>query len=451
MKDLTKHVVLDFMQMKEFAKNPFIFVEGKGIRIRDIDDNWYIDGLSGVFVASLGHGNAEVCDAVCDQIRTLAFGPPLHSTNPPALMLAKMLTDISPPGIGTVKLLSGGSEATEAALKMARQFHVQTGHPRKFKVIATYESYHGGTMGALSATGGWDRKSIFEPLMPGFLHIHPANEYECQYGHTRGQCGEDDALMLKRMIEAEDPDTISSVIMSPVLISSAGFVVPPRDYFKRIREICDRYNVLLIFDEIITGFGRLGTMFGADYFGVIPDFICCGKGMSGGYAPLAAVLFKDSVNEAFLGEPGGRREFHHGHTYGGNPVSCAAGIAALKQILDRSLVQRASEMGSYLRARLERIADRYRFVLETRGVGLLQGYQFVKTENSAALDDQVHLGKRVGQAARERGLLVRAGNDFIALAPPLVVTTDEIDEMCSILDDSLQAVAGRMKHRTVDA
>jgi adenosylmethionine-8-amino-7-oxononanoate aminotransferase len=327
---------------------------------------------------------------------------------------------------------------------MARQYHIQTGHPRKFKVIGTYGSYHGGTMGALSATGGWDRKSIFEPLMPGFLHIHPADAYECQYGHTRGRCGEDDARMLERMIQAEDPETVSSVIMSPVLISSAGFIVPPRDYFQHVRKICDRYRVLLIFDEIITGFGRLGTMFGADYFEVVPDFICCGKGMSSGYAPLAAVLLKDSVNEAFLGEPGRRQEFHHGHTYGGNPVSCAAGVAAMQELLDRDLVRRAAEMGAYLRTRLERIAEGNPLVADLRGIGLLQGYQFIKRQDTSGPP----IGNLVGQAARERGMLLRAGEDFIALAPPLVVTAEEIDEMCAVLDESLQAVTAAEPHAT---
>ena len=183
------HLVLDFMQMQEFARDPFVVAEGKGVRIRDTDGREYLDGLAGVFTVSLGHGNRAIVDAMTAQLERLAFAPPLHGTNPVAIELGRALLDFAPPGFGAVKLLSGGSEATEAALKLARQYHQQTGHPRKYKVIAKYGGYPGATMGALSAGGGWERKSVFEPLVPGFLHVHPPDCYRCPYGKLLDQGG----------------------------------------------------------------------------------------------------------------------------------------------------------------------------------------------------------------------------------------------------------------------
>ncbi len=435
-------LVLDFMQMEEFARDPFVVAEADGIRIRDTDGREYIDGLAGVFTVSLGHGNRAIVDAMTAQLQRLAFAPPLHGTNPAAIELARALLDFAPPGFGAVKLLSGGSEATEAAMKMARQYHQQTGHSRKYKVIAKYGAYHGGTMGALSAGGGWERKSVFEPLLGGFLHVHPPDCYHCPYGKRyEDDCGITCAEILDRTIAAEDPETVAAVIMEPISISSAGFVVPPREFFERLRETCDRYNVLLIFDEIITGFGRLGTNFGADYYGVVPDLLCCGKGMSSGYAPLAAVLIQDHVNRAFLGRAEERVEFHHGHTYGGNPVACAAGLAAVRQMVELGLVEHARQMGERMRERLVAMQASYPMIGTVQGAGLLQGLVFAADRQTrAAFPTEIKPGKRVERAARERGLIFRCGNDFVALSPPLVATRADVDEMCDILDASLAEV-----------
>lgn len=432
MKELARHLIVDFLQMQEFLKDPFVVSRGQGIYLWDVDGTQYIDGLSGVFTASLGHGNRAVIEAVQQQLETLEFGPPLHATNPPAIELATLLTTIAPAGVTTVKLLSGGSEAVEAALKMARQYHLQTGHPRKYKVLSLYGSYHGATMGALSATGGWDRKSVYEPLMPGFLHVHPPDCLACPYNHQYPACEITCAQMVERVMLAEDPATVSAVVVSPVYISGSGFIVPPREYFRSLREACDRHGVLLIFDEIITGFGRLGTMFGAEYYGVVPDLICCGKGMSGGYAPLAAVLIQDAVYQPFLAEPEDHREFHHGHTYGGNPISCAAGVAALNQILQQHLVDQAREVGQLLRQQLEQIAKRFPVIQAPQGAGLLQGFRLKTAEGPLGL------GQRIGSIARSKGLLLRAGNDYVALAPPLITTAHDIEVMSHIVEQSFQ-------------
>lgn len=436
-----EQIVLDFTQMRAFARHPFLFTGGEGIRLTDADGKTYLDGLSGVFVTSLGYGNSTIIESMTAQLEKLHFAPPLHGTTPIALELVNALLAFAPSTMGAVKLLSGGSEATEAALKLARQYHAQTGHPRKYKVIARYGGYHGATMGALSASGGWERKSIFEPLVPGFLHVHPPYCYRCPFDKTYPSCGITCAKLVERTIQAEDPETIAAVIVEPISISSAGFVVPPREYFTILREACERHNVLLIFDEIITGFGRLGTNFGADYYGVIPDLLCCGKGMSGGYAPLSAVLIAQRVWNAFLGEPEDRVEFHHGHTFGGNPIACAAGLAALRQIVERRLVANAKEMGAHLRQRLDQVARSFSFVGDVRGAGLLQGVEFVRdVATRQPFPPGVRPGKLVERAARDRGLILRTGNDFAAFAPPLVVTRADIDTMCDIFADALSAV-----------
>jgi len=440
MQDLEK-IVLDFTQMRAFARDPFLFESGEGIKITDVDGKEYLDGLSGVFVNSLGYGNQAVIEAVTAQLQTLHFAPPLHGTTRIALDLTKAILEFAPREMGAVKLLSGGSEATEAAMKLARQYHKNTGHDRKYKIIARYGGYHGATMGALSASGGWERKSVFEPLVAGFLHVHPPHCYRCPFDQVYGSCGITCAKLIERTIQAEDPETVAAVIMEPISISSAGFVVPPPEFFQILRETCDKHNVLLIFDEIITGFGRLGTNFGADYYGVIPDLLCCGKGMSGGYAPLAAVLIAQRIWDAFLGDPEERIEFHHGHTFGGNPVACAAGLAALGQIKERKLVDNAREMGSYLRQRLADLAARYGFVGEVRGAGLLQGMDFVRDRATRQpFPPEVRPGKLVERAAKGRGLLLRTGPDFAAFAPPLIVTRADIDAMCDLLADALVEV-----------
>jgi adenosylmethionine-8-amino-7-oxononanoate aminotransferase len=429
---------LDFMQMREFAKDPLIFVGGEGIRLTDTAGRRYIDGLSGVFVSSLGHGNMPVIEAMAAQARELAFAPPLHGTTLPALKLTELLLRIAPEGVGAIKLLSGGSEATESAMKLARQYHQQTGHPRKYKIISRYGSYHGGTMGALSAGGGRDRKSVYEPLVAGFIHVHPPYCFRCPFDQTYPGCGRTCVTLLERTIEAEDPETVAAVIVEPISISSAGFIVPPPDYLPRLREVCARHHVVLIYDEIITGFGRLGTMFGSQHFDAPPDITCCGKGMSGGYAPLAAILIRDRIAEAFYGEADENRQFHHGHTYAGNPVACAAGVAAITQLIERDIVGNVRRQGERLRSRLGELAQRFPLIGDVRGMGLLQGVEFVKDRATGEpFPPRVRPGKLVERAARDRGLILRCGNEFAALAPPLIVTAQDIDEMCGILGESV--------------
>ncbi len=431
---------LDFMQMQEFAKQPMVFTEGQGTRLKTADGREFIDGLSGVFTTSLGHGNQAVIEAITRQLKRLAFAPPLHGTSPGALELTESLLRIAPPGVSAVKLMSGGSEATEAAMKLARQYHRQTGQPQRYKIISRYGAYHGGTMGALSAGGGRERKSVFEPLGVGFVHVHPPYCYRCPFDQTFPSCGRTCVELIARTIEAEDPATVAAVIVEPISISSAGFVVPPPDYLPRLRELCDRHGVVLIYDEIITGFGRLGTMFASEYFGAAPDITCCGKGMSGGYFPLSAILIRDRIAGAFYGEEADNVQFHHGHTFGGNPLACAAGLAVLGEYEAKDVVGNARRRGAQLRGRLEQMAARHSIIGDVRGAGLLQGIELVRDRATRArFAGAVRPGKVIEAEAKRRGLLLRCANEFVAFAPPLTVTEAEIDEMTGLLDESIAA------------
>ncbi|MCW5851240.1 MAG: aspartate aminotransferase family protein [Anaerolineae bacterium] len=440
MQELVKHVMVDFVQMSEFSQQPFIIERGDGIRLYDVDGKAYIDGLSGVFVVGTGHNNPAIVNALRDQLEVLSFAPPLHSTNPPALKLARLVLDQVPAHYSVVKFYSGGSEATEGALKMARQFHRQTGHPLKYKIISFYQGYHGGTLGALSATGMPNRRWVFEPLVPGFLHVLPPNLYRPPMGLAPEAWEEACVRQFEEVIQGEHPDTVAAIILEPILMS-AGVLVPSPKFFQTLREICDKYNVLLIFDEIITGWGRLGEWFAAEAFGVWPDLLCVGKGMSAGYSPLAGVIVSDKVGQAFWGEPSDNVQFHAGHTYGGNPLSCAAGLANVGYMIEHRVVDNAREVGAYLGEQLRALADRFECIGDVRGKGMLWGVEFVQDRATrASFPASANFGKRVELAARARGLVIRGAPNFITFAPPLVCTREDIDQIVGIVSDSIAYV-----------
>jgi len=286
---------------------------------------------------------------------------------------------------------------------------------------------------------------VFEPLGVGFIHVHPPYCYRCPFDQRYPSCGRTCVELIERTIVAEAAETVAAVIVEPISISAAGFMVPPPDYLKRLREICDRHDVVLIYDEIITGFGRLGTMFASEYYGAAPDITCCGKGMSGGYAPLAAILIRDKVAKSFYGDEEEFVQFHHGHTFGGNPVACAAGVAVLNEYLERDVVGNARRQGERLRRRLIELSERFPIIGDVRGAGLLQGIELVKDKATAErFPAAAKPGKAIEREARARGLLLRCGNDFAAFAPPLTVTADEIDQMASLLGESIAAASASL-------
>ncbi len=443
--DYLKHMFLDFVQMKEFLRKPLIFNRGEGVWIWDVKGEKYLDGISGVWVVNIGHGNKRVINAIKEQLDKLCFTSPIYSTNPRAVELAHLLTEITPENLKTVKLLTGGSEATETAMKLARQYFKQTGNPYKFKIISRYLNFHGVTLGSLSATGIAGRKWMFEPLCAGFLHVPPPYCLRCPYERTYPECDVLCARMLEYVIQSEGPSTVAAFISEPIQLST-GNITPPHEYFPIIREVCSKYNVILIYDEVITGFGRTGNMWGAQTFKAIPDIICMGKGISSGYAPLAGIAFRDDIADAFLGEEDESVEFAHGHTYGGNPVASAAGVAALRELIDHDLPGRAREMGAYLMKRLEELKE-LGIVGEVRGKGLMLGVEFVKDDRTMEpFPKDVRFGVQVGKnCIHNHKLLIRYAPDWIALAPPLTITREEIDILMEKLIAGVKEAVQKVK------
>lgn len=438
---LSRHVMVDFNQMKAFAEDPLILVEGDGIRVTDYEGRVYIDGLSGVFSVSLGHRNASIIGAVTEQLQQLAFASPIMATNDKALELAAELIRLTHGRFSVVKQFGGGSESTEAALKMARQYHRQAGAPGRYKNISFYRGFHGATLGALSATGWPRQRAPYEPLSSGFLHVHPPIRAHCRFCGDGPGCTLGCAHQIRDVIELEGPETVSSVILEPVMLT-AGVRVPPDGYLQELRAICDETGVLLIFDEIVTGFGRLGSWFAAERFGVWPDILCIGKGISSGYAPLAATLLSARVADAFWGEPAHNVQFQAGHTYAGNPVSAAAGLAVIRYIEEHDVLEHVRRAGARLQARLEELRERFSIVGDVRGLGLLYAVDFVADrETGASFGPATPVGTAVQQAVRRRGLLVRASPQVVTLAPPLVTSEQEVDEIVDRLAEGIEEVS----------
>ena len=435
-------------QMAEWTKNPLIMAKADGVHYWDVNGKRYLDALSGIYVVSVGHNNRRVIEAIRSQLDTLTFSPVMHGTNPLAIKLANLLSELAPDtaqengreGGWTVKFQCGGSEVTEAAIKLARQYHKLTGSPGKYKVIGRYHAWHGSTMGSLSAGGLKSRKTVNEPLAPGFLHVFPPTCYRCPFGKTYRECGITCATLVGDVIELEDPATVAAVIVEPIG-HTGGIIDPPEEYLPILRELCTKHNVLLIFDEIITGIGRTGNMFAAQTFGVTPDVICVGKGLSGGYVPISAMLCRKAIADAFWGPASSNPGFVEGHTFEGNPISCAAGIAVLREILERDLCGNARVQGQRLRAGFERLAKKHGIIGDLRGKGLLQGIEFVKNPaTKERFPNDLAIGVRIGRRALQNGLLFRFDPHWIAFGPPLISTAEQIDEMVAILDRSMGEV-----------
>lgn len=424
-------------QMAEWVKAPLIMGRADDVYYWDLNGKQYLDALSGIYVVSVGHGNPRVIRAIVEQLGTLHFSPPMHGTNPVAIQLANLLAELAPGDLSTVKFESSGSEVTEAAIKLARQYHRLRGSPGRYKIISRYQSWHGSTLGALSASGLKSRKRVNEPLAPGFLHVFPPTCYRCPFDKRYPDCDITCARLIEQVIEQEDAETVAAVMVEPIG-HTGGIIDPPDEYLPLLREICDRHGALLIFDEIITGVGRTGELFAADTFGVVPDILCTGKGLSGGFAPLSAMIVRAPIADAFWGPAAENPGFVEGHTFEGNPISCAAGIAVLREIVQRDLCANARQRGAQLRAGFEHLAQKYDVIGDIRGRGLLQGIEFVQDRAAKArFAGEPGFGVRVGRRGLANGLLCRFDPHWLAFGPPLVTTEAQLDRMLALLDQSI--------------
>ncbi|WP_275461665.1 aspartate aminotransferase family protein [Streptomyces noursei] len=414
------------------SDDSLLFSSAKGVRLTDATGRSFLDAMSGVFVSCFGYDCEPIAQAVQQQLHTMPFNPPLHGANQAALDLARALVDLAPEGITAAKLVNGGSESIEAAIRLARLYHRSHGRPDKVKVLSHYHGYHGATFGSLTLTGRPD-VSRFGPGLPGVVHVWPPDCLEEFWGVAPDRSAALAAEMIERTIEAEGADSVAALVIEPV-IHLRGMAIPSADYFARLRDICDRHDILLVFDEIVTGFGRTGHPFAAQTFGVTPDLMCVGKGISGGYAPLAAVLIGERI-AAVLGDTDGPRAFAPSHTYAANPMASAAGLAAVTLFNDGDYLTKVRELAQYIEPRLRQlVAGRGTL----RAIGLLYGAKLADADDGG----QGPIGERVARACLQRGLILRGQDDWFVLAPAFVTTRAEADEALGILGEALDEVCG---------
>jgi len=431
---LLKRTFIDYQQLTEFLRDPLVVERAQGVYYWDTEGKRYFDAIGGIFVATLGHGHPRLLDAMRKQMEKMTFAPPLHGIADVTLDFIERLGTVTPGNLKYVKGFSGGSEATESAMKFVRQYFKQTGHPGKYKFISRYYGYHGGTAGAMAASGTGTRKTKFEPQMPGFVKVFPPTHYRDQFA-TWEECNRFAAQVVEDVIIAEDPETVAGFMVEPVG-NTGGIITPTAEYFRMLRQICDRHNVVLIFDEIITGFGKTGRMFAAQTYDVTPDIICCGKGLSSGMMPIGAMIAREDMAEAFWGAASDDVQFAHGHTFAGNPLSAAVGIAVINEIIENRLDEKAVRMGERLKARLEGLR-KYGVVREVRGKGILLGVELVKDTRTLAPFPE--LGMALKKATLRNGLILRVDPSWFAVSPALVASDDELDEMCQLIEKSFAA------------
>jgi adenosylmethionine-8-amino-7-oxononanoate aminotransferase len=428
--------------------NPAIITRGEGVHIWDSDGNKFIDGLSGLFVVQVGHGRAELAEAAAKQAETLAFFPLWSFGTPPAIELAERVAGYAPGDLNRVFFTTGGGEAVESAWKLAKQFFKLTGKPGKYKVISRSIAYHGTPQGALAITGIPDFKAPFDPPTPGGFRVPNTNFYRApeQYSTDPKAWGRYCADRIAEAIEFEGPDTVAAVFLEPVQ-NAGGCFPPPPGYFERVREICDEYDVLLVSDEVICAYGRIGSMFACDDFGYVPDIITCAKGLTSGYSPIGAMIASDRLFEPFND---GKTVFGHGYTFGGHPVSSAVALANLDIFEREGINAHVKEMAPAFKATLEKLYD-LPIVGDVRGEGFFYGIELVKDKSTKETFNDAEcerlLRGYLTPALFEAGLYCRAddrGDPVVQLAPPLISGQKEFDAIYDILHGVLSEASRRM-------
>ena len=447
-RDAKDHLWMHFTRHSSYAEADVpIIARGEGAYIYDIEGNRYLDGLAGLFVSQVGHGRAELADAGAEQAKQLAFHPLWSYAHEPAIKLAARLASLAPGDLNRVFFTTGGGEAVETAWKVAKQYWKLQGKPLKHKVISRAVAYHGTPHGALSITGIPPLKEMFEPLVPGAHKVPNTNFYRRPefIGDDEKAFGRWAADRIAEAIEFEGPDTVAAVFLEPVQ-NAGGCFPPPPGYFERVREICDEYDVLLVSDEVICAFGRVGEMFGAAEFGYQPDIITCAKGMTSGYSPIGAMIASDRLFEPFKS---GTTAYAHGYTFGGHPVSTAVAMENLDIFEEEGLNERVREYSPVFRSTLEKLND-LPIVGDVRGHGYFYGIELVKDrETKETFDDAESerlLRGFLSKALFDAGLYCRAddrGDPVIQLAPPLTIGVPEFQEIEQILRGVLTEATNR--------
>ena len=420
--------------------DPQIWVSGERTLITNLEGGTYFDGLSGMWNVSVGHGRSELVEAAASQMTKLAFATAYAgATTWPAIQLARRLSGLVYPKIEAFYFTLGGSDATDTSIRTARFYWKAKGQPEKRKIISRKLSYHGSSVGAASATGVDEFSEAFGPRLPGFLHIGSPYPYRFEGASPGISPGIAAADLLEEAILREGPETVAAFIAEPVQGGGGGVIVPPDDYFPRIREICDRYEVLFISDEVITGFGRTGRWFALEHWGVQPDILQFAKGITSGYFPLGGIGVSGEIKDVMDSVKSAER-WMHGNTASAHPVGCAVALANLDIIANEDLVGNASRLGARLLDSLRLALDDSPYVGEVRGLGLLAGIELVADRpTKERFPSEAGIGRRVRAELFSRGLYTRVLDDIICLAPPLITTPEQIDILPGIVSTAVKA------------
>ncbi|HEX7063218.1 MAG TPA: aspartate aminotransferase family protein [Woeseiaceae bacterium] len=439
-----EHIQQSHLFYQDGRRRPLVD-RAEGIYIRDVHGRRYIDGSSGAMVSNIGHSNPRVLAAMKAQMDRATFAYRLHFENEPSEELASLIAARMPEDLDRVFFVSGGSEAVESALKMARQYAIAAGEPRRSKVISLFPSYHGSTLGATAVTGMTQFVEPFRDMLRVMPKIPAATCYLDRDRLSHEERGLRYAEYLCDEILRQGPDTVLAFIFEPVGGASTGALVAPDSWYARVRDICREFGVLLIADEVMSGAGRTGRWLACDHWDLAPDIIVLAKGLAAGYAPLGAMVARRRIVDAVIANGG----YAHGYTYAGNPLSCAAGLAVSREVLEQGLMENAERQGRHLRARLAALMDRYPFIGDVRGKGLLLAFELVRDRDTMQpLEPSLNAHLELVEEAYRRGLIIysrrtRGGivGDHFMVCPPLIVTEEQIAEIVDILEASLDAFA----------
>lgn len=425
---------MPFTANRKFKENPKMLVSAKDMHYTSADGRQIFDGTAGLWCVNAGHARPNIVKAVQEQVAILDYAPSFHMGHPKAFQLANQIAKMAPDGMNYVFYTNSGSEAVETALKTAIAYHKTCGDAGRTRLIGRERGYHGVNFGGISVGGIMANRKMFGTLLAGVDHL-PHTHLPDKNAFTKGQpkYGAELADALERIALLHDPSTIAAVIIEPVA-GSTGVLIPPIGYLERIREICDKYGFLLIFDEVITGFGRLGAPFAADYFDVKPDMIAIAKGLTNGVIPMGGVIVADQIHDAFMQGSKEMIEFFHGYTYSGNPMAAAAGLGTLQTYAEDGLFQRAASLADYWQEKLHSLQD-HPHVIDIRNIGLIGAIELSPIEGAPT--------KRAFSAfllAFEKGYMIRTTGDIIALSPPLIITKEQIDELIDCLSEVLNEI-----------
>ena len=426
-----------------------VIQKADGIYMWDQSGREYIDGCSGAVVSNIGYGNPRIQNAIARQAESTFFAYRLHFENEPALKLAEKLVSLSAPHLSRVFYVSGGSEAVETAMKLCRQYFYNRGEGSRYLFISRSPSYHGCTLGALALTSYAPLEAPFRPLIKSYPKIPAPYCYRCVYQKTYPQCELACAWELENVIREQGPQNVAAFMAEPIGGASTGALVPPDDYFAVIQEICRKYGVLLILDEVMTGFGRTGKFFGYEHWNIEADIIALSKGMAAGYFPLGAVMTRDFIVEEVVSRSG----FAHGFTYAGNPMACAVGLEVLNIIVENDLPGNAARVGARLKKGLETLAERHAVIGQVRGQGLLTAIELVQDRSTRLpFAAELQMAQQLADSAFEEGLIVYPrrpihglSGDHVLVAPPLTVTAEQIDEILNRMERALVKIPQALK------